>query len=396
MRSDALVPLIQWGAYGSYSGPWTLGRVPFRIGDPEVFLRRALATTSATEGGHVSAVNCYDKCDLTVGAVQVCEAEDYAVAALLGKCAERDHDLLFGWIEEMVRGTGARIGMDHTTRGWRFVLDGVPITNTKLRSIAFFGGSPRPGDSWTPAQRAHARCVCAVLAAMWEEPEFQEVQDDFNSKRLLNYVMPATKKILFGEGFPAEGAEGAMRAGLVSFSVNNPARADRHFRMVEETQEYRGAGAEKRMVLVLRELTFGPKVAIYPARYNAIRPVLERLFRVDLPDFAQELQQHQEASPWAEHFASAAKIQEALILLGYDLGPKGADGVWGGKSTAALLKFETSRGLRNPDGVPDEQSMDELWRALQQREAGVLADYVAASASSWYERLWQRVSGGSK
>ncbi len=48
---------------------------------------------------------------------------------------------------------------------------------------------------------------------------------------------------------------------------------------------------------------------------------------------------------------SITEIQKKLIALGYDLGPKGADGVWGRRSIAALKAYQAKNGLK-PDGIP--------------------------------------------
>lgn len=47
---------------------------------------------------------------------------------------------------------------------------------------------------------------------------------------------------------------------------------------------------------------------------------------------------------------TAAQRQEALILLGYDLRPSGADGDWGRRSDSALRRFQREQGMRE-DGM---------------------------------------------
>ena len=52
-------------------------------------------------------------------------------------------------------------------------------------------------------------------------------------------------------------------------------------------------------------------------------------------------------------------LQTKLIQLGYDVGPTGADGKYGAKTTAAVRKFQHDRGL-----VEDGICGDDVWNAL--------------------------------
>lgn len=57
---------------------------------------------------------------------------------------------------------------------------------------------------------------------------------------------------------------------------------------------------------------------------------------------------------------SPRAIQFRLIQLGYDLGPAGADGVWGRRSIAALKLFQGRHGL-NPDGIASRATLSLLF-----------------------------------
>jgi hypothetical protein len=114
-------------------------------------------------------------------------------------------------------------------------------------------------------------------------------------------------------------------------------------------------------VEVLKQLTFGPQIAIYPQRYKAIRPVLERLFGVDLPDYADDLKTWKSSvlTPPADpipsgltlaDFDTVEEYQRELIAEGHDLGPAGADGIMGKKTKAAIIQFQQLHGL-TPDGI---------------------------------------------
>jgi len=358
VKSDAYMDRIRLGQYLQYEGPWTRGVYRFAIGDRPDFYRKMLGVLTATEGGRYGAVNMYDRCILTVGLIQWCEAANiFGVTKMLHKCREIDSDLLTDYLSE------APGELLFTEKG--FIFNGKPVTTKEQQRAAFLGGSSGLRGQWTDEQIEHARRVCAVMSALWQEEKFRESQEAYTGKRLLGFVMPKTKKILFPELFPQEGAAGALRAAYVSFAGNLPAVADKHFRKVAETDKWKSANEMDRLVMALKEMTFGPGIAIYPHRYEAIRPVLEKQFGINLPDMAEELRTFEEPNPWAEVFPDSRSIQEALIELGHDLGPAGADNKFGAKSRAALKAFESEYECKGkPDGIPDAVSMDALAKAV--------------------------------
>lgn len=63
---------------------------------------------------------------------------------------------------------------------------------------------------------------------------------------------------------------------------------------------------------------------------------------------------------------TAKERQEALLRLGYDLGPWGADGQWGAASKGALLAFQETEGLKT-DGVYGPMTEAALLKALERQ-----------------------------
>jgi hypothetical protein len=364
MKSDAYLERVREGAYQAFSGPWTRGVHRFVIGDAPDFTRKMLGVLTATEGGRYGAVNMYDRCILTVGLIQWCEAANiFGVTKMLKKCLEADAELFTSYMTELPG------DLFFTETG--FIHNGKPVKTKEQQRAAFLGGASGLRGQWTEPQKKHAWRVCAVMSALWAEPKFREVQEEYTAKRLLGFVMPKTKKILFADGFSEEGAEGALRAAVLSYAGNLPANADASFRKVHGTVPYQEADALGKLILAMEEMAFGSGIGIWPHRYNAIRPVLEKQFGIDLPDFAEQLKAFEKKHPWFEHFPDDRAVQEALLFLGSDLGPAGADGRFGPKSRAALKAFEISSKayVGEPDGIPDVKSMDALWIAWQEAKA---------------------------
>lgn len=73
----------------------------------------------------------------------------------------------------------------------------------------------------------------------------------------------------------------------------------------------------------------------------------------------------------------AGSWQALLVKLGYDIGPAGADGVWGGKSQAGLVKFQQDNGIPATGGWNDRSA-----RALAEKVyAKMIAEEKAAPKS---------------
>ena len=98
------------------------------------------------------------------------------------------------------------------------------------------------------------------------------------------------------------------------------------------------------------------------------RPVLERLYNMQLPDFSSELQAWS-ASTGIPADLTTARLQRGLLALGFDLGPYKDDGKYGKKTTEAVLTLEQQSGglvpLANQDGVVDVWTYPVLVAALQ-------------------------------
>ncbi len=54
-----------------------------------------------------------------------------------------------------------------------------------------------------------------------------------------------------------------------------------------------------------------------------------------------------------------ARVQQALIALGYDLGPDGADGIYGSLTEAAVKRFQTDQAI-TVDGVVGPETREQL------------------------------------
>ena len=365
---------VLWGSYSSWEGPLYWGSIQMAPATKDApFSAKLMSVLGATESGsgRFDAVNCYDRCILTVGIVQWCEAAPQcSVSDMLTLCDDADHDKLDAYLEHIAE--GLTIVKDGHGVG-RLQLGGVGgaplqrIDNTAAQRGLFLGGSTGLKGQWTAPQIAAAKKVCAVMASLWQEPEFQAAQLSFTVPKLIEVYgrsFGSGPRHMFDEGFSTEGFAGAMRAIYISYSANLPTVAASIFNRIFPAGL---TGDDENDCLNLtKALALSSGVGIWPRRYEMIRPTVEALFGVDLPDHTSDL------SAWKEQFdpdALAAlpdtkAIQAALIKLGYDLGPTGADGSFGQKSRSALMAFQKSSNLA-ADGTPGPATLKALYLATK-------------------------------
>ena len=364
----ATSPEIGWGHYSGYEGAYTWGVTPFQVPASPTENQKILAVVTQTEAAKFDAVNAYDRCIVSCGLIQWCESI-YLTSNLLGGIASREPTLLAP-LQPALEASGA--SFKATGRGnYRFFVGDNEVDSADEQKKLFLLNSNGTIGSWDDASKAHIKLWVASFANTLSQPTAMNVQTDFTADRIKTFATPKAKAILF-DGAAADGWVGALRAGFLSFAANLPAVASKYLEQAVTTTNAT-KWSEDWCVHILKALTFGPNITIYPGRYNKIRPMMEKLYGVDLPDFAQELQDWQDAhaviapvyagEPTFEH---PVEIQQLLIALGYDLGPKGADGDFGTKSRTALMTFQGLNKLE-PDGNPGpltRAALSAAWRKL--------------------------------
>jgi len=278
---------IQWGRYGGYEGPFFRGTSRYCAPAKMTEEDRIVAVITATEGGAYDAINMYDGQILSATLIQVTENKYYSVSDALGEAVTSDAGL-FRYLDPALNLTETYFAKTPSGK-WRFhwLASHEPVSGGLEQQQLMLGCSGLSG-SWTPRAKELAKTWAACVASFWKQPSAQKAQIRFIVPRLHRYAFFRSKD--FVEEAEELGTPEALAfvAAYLSFAVNNPSRAAIHLEKAMSHSTY------ERWSLfwlydVLRELTFGPRISIYPHRYEAIRPVVERLFGVDLPDFSEEL-----------------------------------------------------------------------------------------------------------
>jgi len=359
---------IKWGSYKSFEGPFYRGTQKYRLPGEPTEDDRILAVITATEGGRWDAYNGYDVCICTSGLIQWCNrAPQHSVDSVLGKVAASNSTLILP-----MKTHAASCGYDFrpNSRGqWRyFDMDGGEIDTKSLQRKLFFLNSTGKKGSWDDASREHSKRWAAAISTVWESRSAQKIQALYTTKRLRSFVVAASKTLF--NAAPPSPVGRAFQAMYLSFAANNPKWAGKSLRAAMDSSTTMPAWTVSWLAMVVKHMTFHSKISIYPHRYNAIRPVIEKLYGIDLPDYADELKQWQSQTGF-KYFLSTKKLQEGLLSLDYDLGPWKADGKYGDKTKEALKQFEIDSGVpeEHQDGMIDEHTYPKLEAELERRGA---------------------------
>lgn len=281
---------VRWGKYKQYEGPYCHGERKFILPKVPSLSDKLIYVITQTEGGTYDAVNLYDSCICSCSLIQLCD-RFHLVSRLLGAVAsELGVNAIIEPLREALNLSKAMF-KQNKNKQWRFFIGEEECsTEQKLQELYLGGSSGRCGD-WTDAQRHHAKTWVVGLAKIWDNPKACDVQVKFIASRLFSFVMPETKKILFADD-DWNTWKGAIKAAYLSFAANNPKLASDNFLVALRTTDALIWSPEW-CIHVLKQLTFGPNITIYPNRYNKIRPVLEVLFNItDLPKTSDDLKAH--------------------------------------------------------------------------------------------------------
>jgi hypothetical protein len=291
---------IGWGSYQTYEGPFFRGIKKFVLPQNADETDKIIAVIAAAEGGCYDSINMYDRGIVSVGLIQWIEAGQRSVSDMIGCVAEKcglDYVLLA--LKPALQASKATFKKLPTNK-WRFVLqNGQVVDNDSAAKTLFLGCNGQQG-AWEDNTKIYAKTWAASIANIWIGDEACKVQSEYTRQRLMSFVRTEAKHILFDEA-PNESWVGMLRAAFLSFAINLPAVANAQ--VASAFGKLKSPKWSKEWCIgMLKALTFGAKIGIYPARYLHIKKTLETCWNVTLPS-AKEL------SDWVE----PAVVIEELI-----------------------------------------------------------------------------------
>lgn len=350
-----------WGKYGGYEGWMHPGTLRLSVGFDEPALRKMLGVVTSTEGGCADSFNGYDVCCYSISYIQLAGTLDLA-GGLLAHIKDKLPDAMY-LLDTWLASYG--IALETTGR----LRKGASYLNGKTMAPALYGCDGRVG-SWTAATKARAKDFAETVIEVLRADGAPALAQEYTTSRMLKWVVPEVKALLFGDGLEFSGWKGALQAGFFSFSANMPRVAgDQFMAHVRERGGKAKLDDPDFVIGALQRMTFGPGYTIYGARYGTIRPVIERLYQVDLPDTPTLLKGWvgKGGGSWSPPAHSNSDLQKMLITLGYDLGPAGADGILGKKTAAAVKSFQLFKGIAPADGVLAPTTIEALVQAVREK-----------------------------
>jgi hypothetical protein len=361
----AVLADIKWGSYGKYEGPFYRGKFPYKPPAEPTENEKVLAIVAATEG-RTDAINMYDGQVMSSGPIQVVERAQYSVSAMLGAVREKTADHVDKCLEPALRLSNAYFARNARQR-WRFFFRddrGEVDREDEQRELMHLDSNGQKG-TWEADDADHASLWAACVASVFEDERARAAQAEWLVPRLRRYAFRQSKNFIDKASELGTPESLCFVAAYLTFAINNPTRANKHL-LIGDKGTKQKRFSKGWLIEILKELTFGPHISIYPHRYDAIRAHLEKHYGVDLPDFAKELEDWRVVT-LHDHFFDTTEVQEALILLGHDLGPAGADGVYGDKTRKAVWTFEQLHKVEEPDGMMDPGTAKLLEQELYAR-----------------------------
>ena len=280
----AKVEEIYWRSYQDYEGPFYSGKFKFRLPEKPSIQEKYLATIVAIESGHYDAINMYDRMIISCGLIQFGEANIFGVSRLLGEiCDAGQESFVQECLKPALQISNCTFRKNH--KGiWRFFLGDMEVNSVALQKNLFLGCEGSTG-SWTPETKLRAKTWAAAVASVLENDKAGEIQKNYTIDRLMGFVTPEAKKMLFDDKTSSPWAD-ATRAIYLTFAINAPRVAGD---MLNSTKFVGDKWSQEWCLSLVKRLTFGPMIKIYPIRYDAARPVVENLFGVELPKTAVAL-----------------------------------------------------------------------------------------------------------
>jgi len=328
---------VGWDRYLGFEGPKLAGRCPLVLGPRPTWSEKVMAVVSAHEG-YLDSVQGYDGSPVvSVGLFQWTESPSLHVSNMLGMVHEQAPGA-FAMLGEVMAGSGVTFERRDPGR-WRFRKGSAWVESShQLRAMYVAGASGRRG-TWSAEQKAHGKAWVASLANVFGDPAAQRAQIAYTLSRYESFAFEGARRILWDGTAPEnDGLHGAVRAAFLSFAVNRPTTASRQLE-IGHAQSKHAKWSAAWAADVLRSIVFGSEISFWPTRYEKIRPHLERLFVVDLPDTSREL-----AGLPDDGLGTVRGIQQALVRLGFDPGP--VDDRWGEKTDRAVRAYQVARRLQ--------------------------------------------------
>jgi hypothetical protein len=284
---------VKWGKYSDYEGPYCFGNIKYVIPEKSNLDEKSLAVVAATEG-NFDGVNMYDRCIISVGIIQWCEAQYFGVTNLLSDfCKQFGVEKINFHLKEINEFLGYDCWKNIEKNKFSFTnKDGSAVKNINEQQALFLGCSGKIG-SWNSENKKRAELWVKTFVNILRIPEMTEFQKQYTIAKLKSiFLNKDVAKILFPNSLRPEESTPIIDAAYlayISFSANNPKFARNNFlnANLKNKDNFKTRGW---LLAILKEMTFANKIKIYEDRYDKIIKVINSFFpHLNLPKNSLEL-----------------------------------------------------------------------------------------------------------
>jgi hypothetical protein len=278
---------IGWGKYNEYEGPFYFGKFKFQLPEKNTLDDKLLAIISATEG-NFDSINMYDKCIISVGIIQWCEANYFGVSQMLSEFCKKhgrnELDLAFVKIYEHL---GYNCWAADKIGDFNFIDKSGNKINTIEKQQQFFLGCDGKIGSWNENAKKLASIWIESFIILLSNQKMVDFQKGYTTRRAKTlFLNKDVAKVLFPNDLkPIETSNEYINAAYLaymSYSANNPKKARNNF-LEAHKKHLESFGTKIWLLEILKSMTFTDKIKIYRDRYDKIVDILNRIYKVDLP-----------------------------------------------------------------------------------------------------------------
>lgn len=269
---------VLWGKYSKFEGPFYPGIINYNLPKNSTLEDKTIKIVSATEG-RFDSINMYDKCIISVGLIQFCEANYYLVTKLFSEfCKKYGTNILDTSLTEIKQLIGYNPWFKDSDNEFRFhTKNGDKIDSLKEQQDLFLGCSGEIG-SWNEQAIQKAKLWAKCVAKFLQSKEMTVFQIEYLKKfikqnytsKFLNETLEKNKNTEFKD------LSEAIYLSYISFASNNPKNAKENLEITKNKNS--NVLTKEFLVDMLRQMTFANSITIYKKRYEKIARELNLMY----------------------------------------------------------------------------------------------------------------------
>lgn len=283
---------ILWGKYQEYEGPYYLGENKYVLPEKHDISDRVLYAIAATEG-NFDSINMYDRCIISVGMIQWCEANYCGVTSLVSDfCIRYGRQIFDNSFKDIIDYLGYN-PLKLVDKKYCFIDKNGNIMDKAEEQKLYFLGCDGKIGSWNDEAKNRANKWVQSFSTFLKDKKVIQFQIEYTKRKINDFffnkdVKQILNSVILDSKEKKDICEAATIA-YISFSANNPKFAKENFLLAHEKNKDK-IFTKEWLLSILRQMTFKNKIKIYTHRYEKIIKVINSLYPINLPLKSDELQ----------------------------------------------------------------------------------------------------------